>query len=122
MTLRIAKEREVLETRLSELEGVRRRFVTELYHKVFPMEVLPLSDADAGAEGQSCTVQPVQSTPQYSSQLVGPLGVAIIHRFHCIIRPPQYSSQLVGPLGVAIIHRFHCIIRPPQYSSQLVGS
>lgn len=48
----IAEEREVLEERLSELVDVRQRFITELYRKVFPMEVLPLSDADAGAEGE----------------------------------------------------------------------
>lgn len=52
MALGIAEERKALEERLSELVSVRQRFITELYHRVFPMEVLPLSNADAGAEGQ----------------------------------------------------------------------
>lgn len=38
--------------KLAELVAVRQRFITELYQNVFPIEVLPLSNADAGAEGQ----------------------------------------------------------------------
>ncbi len=38
----------------AELVATRREFITQLYHRVFPIEVLPLSDEDAGAEGMSC--------------------------------------------------------------------
>lgn len=48
----IAKDREVASKKLSELVLERRRFVTDLYHRVFPIEVLPLSNADAGGTGE----------------------------------------------------------------------
>ncbi len=39
--------------KLNELVEVRRSFLNELYLKVFPIEVLPLSEEDKGAEGQT---------------------------------------------------------------------
>jgi hypothetical protein len=52
MALGIAEERRALGERLSELVVVRQKLISDLYHRVFPMEVLPLSNADAGAEGE----------------------------------------------------------------------
>jgi len=38
--------------RLSQLVLVRQTFIDQLYRNVFPIEVLPLSYADAGEEGE----------------------------------------------------------------------
>lgn len=43
---RVAAEKSV------ELVSARKAFITGLYQKIFPIEVLPLSSADAGAEGE----------------------------------------------------------------------
>ncbi len=37
----------------SNLEDMRRNFITGLYYMVFPIEVLPLSLADEGADGKN---------------------------------------------------------------------
>ena len=39
--------------KLNEVVEARRGFLTELYTKVFPIEVLPLSEEDKGADGKT---------------------------------------------------------------------
>ena len=46
------QEKQLLEEKMSEVVALRRQFITGLYHRVFPIEVLPLSHADAGNEGK----------------------------------------------------------------------
>ena len=50
----ISEDRQLVSEYYSRLEGLRQTFIQGLYQRVFPMEVLPLSLADEGAEG--CTL------------------------------------------------------------------
>ena len=47
----IGKDREASQWSSSKLEASRKKFITGLYRQVFPIEVLPLSHEDQGAEG-----------------------------------------------------------------------
>ena len=47
----IEKDREASERSMLCLERYRKSFITDLHRKVFPIEVLPLSHKDEGAEG-----------------------------------------------------------------------
>lgn len=49
----IREDREVVSQNFSNLEDLRQKFIMGLYYRVFPIEVLPLSLADEGAEGRS---------------------------------------------------------------------
>ena len=48
----ILEDQKVAAEKLDELVEVRRSFLANLYLRVFPIEVLPLSEEDEGAEGQ----------------------------------------------------------------------
>ena len=47
----ISEDQKRAAEKLNEVVDGRRSFLTELYTKVFPIEVLPLSAEDEGAEG-----------------------------------------------------------------------
>lgn len=49
----IMEDRKKADSLSAELTTVRRGFITDLYRRVFPIEVLPLSASDAGAEGRT---------------------------------------------------------------------
>ena len=49
--------RKLAVTKMVDLQVVRRKLVTEVFRGVFPIEVEPLSEADAGEEGE--TLSPV---------------------------------------------------------------
>ena len=48
----VVEVRSLAEEKLRELVGVRQQFIMGLYHNIFPIEVLPLSRADAGGSGK----------------------------------------------------------------------